>query len=430
METENRKGIYVAAIELGSSRIVGAVGFKTEQGELTVLAIESESLKDGVIRRGWLKGGDETIRVVTRIISKLENRIAPVKISGVYVGVAGYTLMSRPFVTDMILQEDWEISKEMVEEMISRGWSLPQSDETDLLDVIPTRYFIDNEPVDEPVGKRGARLKMEMNLILARHELKADIEHCFERRLKKSEVVGYKFTALTLADVVLSEEDRNAGCMLVDFGADTTMVSIYRQGKLRQYYTLPIGGNTITRDITTLGISDYDADSYKKSFGSAKYDPNEKSNVHIGGNIDPQKFLMVTATRCEELVENIAVQMNYASCSPEDLAAGIIVVGAGAQMRNLVELLGERTGMAVKKGVLNKKILYSEAEKDRSANYPQVVGLLSCGIYNCCIAPVEPEKKPEEKKEPEEEKKKGTTLNGKIGKFFGRIENIFGEDDE
>ena len=186
----------------------------------------------------------------------------------------------------------------------------------------------------------------------------------------------------------------------------------------------------ITRDITTLGISDYDADSYKKSFGSAKYDPNEKSNVHIGGNIDPQKFLMVTATRCEELVENIAAQMNYASCSPEDLAAGIIVVGAGAQMRNLVELLGGRTGMAVKKGVLNKKILYSEAEKDRSANYPQVVGLLSCGIYNCCIAPVEPEKKPEEKKEPEEEKKKGTTLNGKIGKFFGRIENIFGEDDE
>ncbi len=57
-----------------------------------------------------------------------------------------------------------------------------------------------------------------------------------------------------MAEVVLAEGEKRAGCAFVDFGADTTTISIYKNNILRFLTVLPLGGNAITRDVTTLQI--------------------------------------------------------------------------------------------------------------------------------------------------------------------------------
>ena len=52
-----------------------------------------------------------------------------------------------------------------------------------------------------------------------------------------------------------------SGCALVDFGADTTTISVYKNNILRYLSVLPLGGNTITRDITSLQMEEQDAES-------------------------------------------------------------------------------------------------------------------------------------------------------------------------
>ena len=49
---------------------------------------------------------------------------------------------------------------------------------------------------------------------------------------------------LAMADSVLTDSEKRAGCMLVDLGADPTTVSVYYKGILRHLSVIPlVGGN-------------------------------------------------------------------------------------------------------------------------------------------------------------------------------------------
>ena len=61
---------------------------------------------------------------------------------------------------------------------------------------------------------------------------------------------------LALADAVLSEAEKRGGCVLVDFGADTTTVSVYYKNILRHLAVIPLGGNNITKDIASLQMEE------------------------------------------------------------------------------------------------------------------------------------------------------------------------------
>jgi cell division protein FtsA len=67
-------------------------------------------------------------------------------------------------------------------------------------------------------------------------------------------VNGIILSPLAVAKHVLSYDERQLGCMLVDLGAETTTVSIYKNDALIHIATLPFGGRNITRDIMSLNV--------------------------------------------------------------------------------------------------------------------------------------------------------------------------------
>ena len=83
----------IIAIEIGSSKIKGALGSFSPSGVLTVKAVEEEPLLDWV-RYGAVSNVEETSRLVSGIIRKIENRVAPSKVSKVYVGLGGRSCCS------------------------------------------------------------------------------------------------------------------------------------------------------------------------------------------------------------------------------------------------------------------------------------------------------------------------------------------------
>ena len=54
---------YIAAIELGTSKIIGIVGQKNEDGTLQVLAIEREE-SSGCIKRGCIQNVEEALSLI------------------------------------------------------------------------------------------------------------------------------------------------------------------------------------------------------------------------------------------------------------------------------------------------------------------------------------------------------------------------------
>ena len=98
---------YIAAIEISSSKIIGAVGRTHQSGRVDVLAVESERTEE-CVALGMIQNLEEAAMRIRRVIDKLEKKpeIAPRKIAGMYIGLSGRSLRSITADAKIHLPED------------------------------------------------------------------------------------------------------------------------------------------------------------------------------------------------------------------------------------------------------------------------------------------------------------------------------------
>ena len=112
MDTER----YIVAVEIGSSKITGAIGTRSLKGVVTVLGVDTEPLT-GRVKRGFIVNPDEVSSKVKRLIRKLNNRIgASKKIKQVYVGIGGQSLHAE----DHMISRDYPEGTPITEDIIKR----------------------------------------------------------------------------------------------------------------------------------------------------------------------------------------------------------------------------------------------------------------------------------------------------------------------
>lgn len=75
---------YVAAIDLGSYKVIGAVARKSETG-MEIIDIEKERTEEGCIEKGELKSIDKAALHINRLIQKLKNGAQLKELNYVYV---------------------------------------------------------------------------------------------------------------------------------------------------------------------------------------------------------------------------------------------------------------------------------------------------------------------------------------------------------
>ena len=76
---------FIAAIDLGSSHMVGMVGAKGPAGTLSIIAYEVEN-SDTCIRGGCVYNIKDAAGKIVRLIRKLENKLGGSRIGKIYVG--------------------------------------------------------------------------------------------------------------------------------------------------------------------------------------------------------------------------------------------------------------------------------------------------------------------------------------------------------
>lgn len=133
-----------------------------------------------------------------------------------------------------------------------------------------------------------------------------------------------------------------SGCALVDFGADTTTISVYKNNILRYLSVLPLGGNTITRDITSLQMEEQDAEKLKLQYGNALYEEEEDSETPAvctlddGRTIEQATLNNIIEARAEEILANVWNQLQLSGYE-DKLFSGVVFTGGGANLKNIEE---------------------------------------------------------------------------------------------
>lgn len=368
--------IYIAAIEISSSKILAAVGKTTGTGQLQVIAIEQDKAVDGV-RYGIIQNLEETSLRVARVIDRLQKRpgIAPRLIKGVFVGLSGRSLKSIPTTVSINLPEETEITEEIIERLRKEAMRTPIDSTLEVTDAIPRIYKVGKTETITPKGTVGNRIQGTFDLIVCRPEIKRNLERTIHDKLG-IRVEGYIVTALATGHLLLTSEEKRLGCMLVDMGAETTTVTIYSKGCHRYFATIPLGGRNITRDLQTLSLLEEDAEEIKKTSGNA-IAPEFPSSLNLNGvKLSDVSNLLVA--RAEEIVANIVEQIEYSGLKDTDLPTKVVSIGGGSRLQNINELLSSHINLPVTRGRLPKYVIV-EDPKCSSADVEEVVSVLYTG---------------------------------------------------
>ncbi|MBD5245058.1 MAG: cell division protein FtsA [Barnesiella sp.] len=417
--------INLIAIEIGSSKIKGAIGSVDSHGILTVKAVEEMPLSESV-RYGQLSNVAMAATTMRNIIQKIENRMAatdksraPRKVEKVYVAVGGRSLFAVTHEVNRSLPADSEVTPEIITALKreAHGAGVP---ERDVLCVEPREFIIDNTRADRPVGMYGSSIRMVANLIACRPQMKNNLPRLFEDKLKLK-VNTYVVRQLAIADLVLSNDERKLGCMLVDFGAETTTVSVYKHGSLQYLATLPMGSRNITRDITALNCVEEDAENLKKNYGNAY--PDSPSGTDDVKFTDLNNYI---SHRAFEIIKNIQKQLEYAGFTHSELPAGIIIVGGGAKLNGFNRRLEETTKLPVRQGNAVAQGVRIAEGRIAPADSVDVISILLHAAKNDpqeCLSEPEPlptDLQPEPEPEPEKPAKQKSGFLKDVWKGFRR----------
>lgn len=339
---------YIVAVEIGSSKIKGAVGLVDRAGTLIVKCIEEEQLLPNNVRYGCVHNIKEVANQLNQVIGKLNASIKPAVVQAVYVGVGGRSLKSQGATVSNSFSDDREVTPEMVAGMLKRvNVSDPDSE---CLAVVPVEFMVNGKSQGvDPVGLLAKTLSAKVNVVTCRSQILRNLQLSVNEKLDLP-INGYVVRPMALADLVLTGDEKRLGTMLVDCGAETTTVAIYKGGVLVYLATIPLGSRHITRDLMNISALEERADEIKRTIGDAH--PDENRRCETTDEIDTSKINTIVVARASEIVANISAQIEYAGLNVTDLRGGIVVVGGGSMLKGFAETLARNAGLNVRRGTL------------------------------------------------------------------------------
>ena len=381
----NNKEKFVAAIDIGTTKIVAIVGSKNENGKIEILGL-SKALSRGV-KRGVVLNIEETVNAIETTVEDVQKR-SGIMFSEVFVGIAGQHIKSmknRGYIIRDAYED--EIKKEEVFRLIEDMHKIHIDIGEEIIHVIPQNFIVDNETgVKSPIGMCGRRLEANFHIVIGQVAAAKNIEKC----IRKANLVVKDMILEPLAssDAVLTDDEKEAGVVLVDIGGGTTDVAIYYDNIIRHTAVIPFGGNVITKDIKEgCAILQRHAEQLKIQYGSALGDiaPEDKvvSIPGISGRepkeISFKSLAYIIQSRMEEIIDIINFEIQNSGYA-DKLAAGVVITGGGAMLKHLPQLMKFKTAMDVRIGYPNEHLAGAARNEINQPMYSTAVGLITRGF--------------------------------------------------
>lgn len=365
----------VAGLDLGSTKVVGiiaeVVGAGREAGA-KILGLGME--RSTGIRRGVVRDIEEATRAIGKAMRDAE-RMAGVEVGALYCGIAGEHVAGRSS-HGMVSVTGDEIRTSDVARVNDMASNVSFGRDHELLHAIPQDYLIDQQGgISEPIGMTGSRLEAEVYLVTVLSSVLQNLRKCVERA--GYHVGEFVLEPLAASLAVLTPDEVELGCALVELGGGSTNVAIFQNGKIRHTGSLLCAGGHVTGDIVHgLQVTQVEAERLRERYGAA-YEPMVPESDLVSlpatpgqGTRTAQRRVLahIMHMRFQEVFEFALDEITRAGYH-QRLPAGVILTGGGALTPGIVELAREVFAMPARCGVPGQRLrgLADSVESPRMA---------------------------------------------------------------
>ncbi len=323
-----KSGPFITGIDAGTSKICVVVAEMIDEGIdiLSITSSPSAGMRKGVVVN--VDSASAAIRdalAAARQQSGVSIREALVSISGSHIQVTTGNAS--------IAVSGKNVSQADIEKVIDAAGLTSIPSGRQILHVLPTDFIIDGgRGIKDPLGIPGSRLESIVNIITASGEpLQRLVTSCEKAGLQVSDLVLHSIAS---AEAALTTEDREMGTALVDIGAGTTDIALFKDGWLQHSMVLGIGGNHFTNDLSVgLRVSFSEAERVKKQFGMLTVADGGDEEIDVVGldgevrKISRKLVFEILHLRCEELLELIKKELSRPET--KEAVTGTVFTGGG-----------------------------------------------------------------------------------------------------
>ena len=261
-------GDIIVSLDMGASKSAAVVGQVNKFGEIEVVGYGLA--KSNGIKKGKIVNCNEVAESVVKAITEAEDT-AGLYINSAYVNIKGINTRIEKirFKGDVEKPDDGLSYRDITAVMEKIQLSIRQNNKEQIIDIIPTRYIVnDREYFEEPIGAFAKFFVIDADIIIADKQAVEEITRVME--LAELKIDGYVLETFASSNVVLMPEEKDLGVLLLDIGAAHTEISVFKNGSLEYNNTLPVGGDHITSDIAiSLNIDLDEADKLKRQYNLA-----------------------------------------------------------------------------------------------------------------------------------------------------------------
>ena len=260
-------GDIIVGIDIGTSKVSTIVGEVNNFNQIEIIC--STKCKCNAIQKGKIINEEELSIAIAKTIKEAEDE-ANLKINSANVLIPGkYVTIVQNSIVREIRDKYAGVSSKDVGSSISQVKDIEIPDGKTLIGIVPEEFILeDGKVVLDPVGSISSSFTLNAQILLADTDYVRQLKSIFRKaNLEIDEMIP---NTLAERNVVLDTNELKDNILLLDIGAGNTDIGVFEGSKFIYTNTIPLGGDTITRDIAlVLNISEEEADKLKRQYGLA-----------------------------------------------------------------------------------------------------------------------------------------------------------------
>ncbi len=333
-------GKIIVGLDIGTTKICAVVG-ELVNDVIEIIGVGTHPSEG--LRKGVVINIEKTVQSIKEAIEEAET-MAGCEITSVYAGIAGGHIKGFNSHGVIALKER-EVTKKDIERVIEAASAVAIPMDREVIHVLEQEFIVDEQDgIMDPLGMSGVRMEAKIHIVTGAVTSAQNIIKCANRAgLDVHDIV---LQSIASSEAVLTNEERNLGTALIDFGGGTTDMAVFSRGSIKHTSVLALGGDNLTYDIS-IGIRTptVEAEKIKMKYGCALTSMIGSDEIievpGVGGRGPrtlPRQFLgEILEPRLEEifsLIQNELIRSGF----DDSINSGVVITGGSSELQGVTEL--------------------------------------------------------------------------------------------